>query len=86
MYMMYCGVPPFSGDSYKEAMTKARFNELKFRAPIWNSVSKEAKDIVTQMMQKTAKTDLQWLWLYLILGSIPRSIKPKWIDQYSSTL
>lgn len=55
MHVMLCGIPPFFGDSYNEVMTKVRFSELKFNAPIWDSVSKEAKDLITQMMQKDPK-------------------------------
>ena len=55
MYILLCGLPPFQGESDQEVITKVKRDEPKFTGSIWNSVSKEAKDLIKQMLQKDPK-------------------------------
>lgn len=50
MYMMLCGVPPFNGKSRKEVMEKVKRGQFSFSSKIWNVISSEAKNLISQML------------------------------------
>jgi len=50
MYMMLCGQPPFNGSSRKEVMMKIRSGKFAFKSNIWQLITSEAKDLITQML------------------------------------
>lgn len=50
LYMMLCGQPPFYGTTRKEVMAKIKKGKFQFKSKIWNVVSAEAKDLISQML------------------------------------
>uniref|UniRef100_A0A8C3VZF9 Serine/threonine-protein kinase 33 n=1 Tax=Catagonus wagneri TaxID=51154 RepID=A0A8C3VZF9_9CETA len=69
MYMLLCGEPPFMASSEEKLFELIRKGELRFEAPVWDSVSDCAKSVLKQLMKVdpahriTAKEllDNQWL-------------------------
>ena len=47
-----CGYPPFEGDNNKEIFKNVLKQDLVFDPTDWSSVSKEAKDLVSKMLEK----------------------------------
>lgn len=50
LYMMLCGQPPFYGSSRKEILAKIKKGRFSFKSKIWNAISSEAKDLITNML------------------------------------
>lgn len=69
IYVLLCGYPPFVHENQSELFRKIRMSELKFQGEEWESVSKNAKDLIRNLlvanpMQRfTAKQALQSDWL-----------------------
>jgi len=50
-YILLCGFPPFSGDSDSEIFQKVRMGCFAFPRPEWDHVTREAKEVVVQMLK-----------------------------------
>lgn len=50
MYMMLSGSPPFNGNSRQEVMARIKKGKFSFTGKIWNLISPEGKDLITQML------------------------------------
>lgn len=50
LYMMLCGQPPFYASTRKEIMEKIVKGRYQFKGKIWNVISPEAKDLISQML------------------------------------
>ncbi|XP_015419220.1 PREDICTED: serine/threonine-protein kinase 33 isoform X3 [Myotis davidii] len=69
MYSLLCGEPPFSASSEEKLFELIRKGELRFRGPVWESISDCAKSVLKQLMKVdpahriTAKEllDNQWI-------------------------
>jgi calcium-dependent protein kinase len=46
------GIPPFNGASDQEIMKKVKLGKFSFSDPIWNTISDNAKDFITQLLTK----------------------------------
>jgi len=52
LFVFLCGYPPFEGDNNKEIFKNVVKQELEFDPIDWDSVSAEAKDLVSKMLTK----------------------------------
>jgi calcium-dependent protein kinase len=50
MYVLLCGYPPFHGDTDPEILRKVRSGRFDFPAEDWDSISGDAKDLITKML------------------------------------
>jgi calcium-dependent protein kinase len=53
MYILLTGKPPFGGDNDAEILSKIKTGFYDLQSPPWNSISKEAKSLITSLLQKT---------------------------------
>ena len=51
LYIMLCGSPPFNG-SDDQIIHKVKKGNWTFRGQAWATISEEAKDLVTKLMEK----------------------------------
>jgi calcium-dependent protein kinase len=51
-YIVLSGIPPFNGASDQEIMKKVKVGKFSFSDPIWNNISDQAKDFITQLLTK----------------------------------
>mmetsp|Transcript_16981 Transcript_16981/g.26158 ORF Transcript_16981/g.26158 Transcript_16981/m.26158 type:complete len:374 (+) Transcript_16981:675-1796(+) len=56
LYILLCGYPPFEGDNDKEIFKNVLNQKLVFDPKDWNNVSKDAKDLITNMLDKNPST------------------------------
>jgi len=56
LYILLCGYPPFNGDSDIEIMKTVKKGKFDYPSEEWSSISKEAKDLVTNMLKYDSKT------------------------------
>ena len=54
MYIMLCGKPPFGGKSNKDIINNVLPGAYAMKREIWQSVSNDAKDIITKLLQRSA--------------------------------
>ena len=50
LYVFLCGYPPFEGDNNKEIFKNVLKSKLEFDPADWDTVSDEAKDLVSKML------------------------------------
>ncbi|KAH9260719.1 hypothetical protein BASA81_001186 [Batrachochytrium salamandrivorans] len=50
MYVLLCGYPPFYEDEHASLFDKIKAGKFAFDSPYWDSISAEAKDLVTQLL------------------------------------
>jgi len=50
MYILLSGCPPFYGRNDKEIYTSIRSGKFSFRQKVWESVSQEAKNLITKLL------------------------------------
>ena len=55
LYILLCGLPPFWGTTNEAIFEAIKEGPLNLIRPPWPSVSDEAKDLVKQMLQRSAK-------------------------------
>jgi calcium-dependent protein kinase len=69
MYILLCGFPPFGGNSDEQILKKVAAGRFNFPSPEWDSISAEAKDLITMMLtldldrRPTAREALSHRWL-----------------------
>ena len=56
MYILLCGYPPFYGDDDTEILQMVVKGKFDFEGEEWNDVSKEAKDLIKNMLCLNPKT------------------------------
>ena len=52
LFVFLCGYPPFEGDENKEIFKNVLKSPLQFDEADWKNVSKEAKELITKMLEK----------------------------------
>ncbi|CAD8068352.1 unnamed protein product [Paramecium sonneborni] len=52
LYSLLCGFPPFVGQSKEKLFQNIRVKDIKFESKVWNTISQEAKDLLSQMLSK----------------------------------
>lgn len=52
MYILFCGYPPFNGSTDDKIMERILTQEVLFPPEEWASVSKEAKELIRDMLNK----------------------------------
>lgn len=57
LYIMLCGSPPFNG-SDDQIIAKVKKGTWSFRGQAWSTISDEAKDLVTKLMEKNVESRL----------------------------
>lgn len=51
-YIVLSGMPPFNGSTDQEIMKKVKIGKFTFADPVWNNVSEQGKDFITQLLTK----------------------------------
>lgn len=69
-YILLAGYPPFYGESDQEIFASVRHGYFDFPSPEWDSISTEAKDFITQLLQKDPSARM----------SASQSIQHRWFD------
>lgn len=54
-YFILCGKEPFLGTTIEEVYTKIKDANFTFKDTPWNTVSSEAKDFITRLLEKDPK-------------------------------
>jgi calcium-dependent protein kinase len=54
MYIMLCGKPPFGGKQNKDIINNVLNSTYSMKSEIWNSVSNEAKDLISKLLERSA--------------------------------
>ena len=52
LYILLCGYPPFYGDDNQEILAMVQKGQFDFDGEEWDEVSKEAKDLIKQLICK----------------------------------
>eukprot|EP00752_Nemacystus_decipiens_P008887 g7932.t1 len=69
-YILLAGYPPFYGESDQEIFASVRHGYFDFPSPEWDNISVEAKDFITQLLQKDPAARM----------SATQSINHSWFD------
>ena len=72
LYILLCGYPPFNGESDTDIMKSVRKGVYDFPVEEWATVSKEAKDLVSNMLKYDPKQRL----------SAKECLSHAWIKKY----
>lgn len=72
LYILLCGYPPFNGESDTDIMKAVRKGVYDFPVEEWATVSKEAKDLVSNMLKYDPKQRL----------SAKECLMHSWIKKY----
>ena len=81
LFIFLCGYPPFEGDNSKEIFKNVLKQKLVFDPVDWSVVSEEAKDLITQMLDKNPQTRisahkcLEHPWMKIQKFSTPNAVK-----------
>lgn len=51
LYILLCGYPPFNGETDNDIMAAVRKGQYDFPVEEWSGISKEAKDLVSNMLK-----------------------------------
>ncbi|CAD8206046.1 unnamed protein product [Paramecium pentaurelia] len=51
LYILLCGYPPFTGKNENEIFEKVKTGKFKFPIEEWDSISREAKNLIQRMLQ-----------------------------------
>jgi len=70
-YIVLSGIPPFNGASDQEIMKKVKVGKFTFSDPIWNNISDQAKEFITQLLTKDQNKR----------PSAEQALKHAWIEQ-----
>ena len=54
MYIMLCGKPPFGGKHNKDIINNVLNSTYSMKSEIWNTVSDEAKDLISKLLERSA--------------------------------
>ena len=60
IYTLLCGFPPFfdANNNMKNLYSMIKKGKWSFPSPFWDDISKDAKDLITKLLQKNAKSRL----------------------------
>ncbi len=58
LYILLCGYPPFNGETDTEIMKAVKKGQFEFPEEEWNSISKDARDLVSHMLKYDPKKRL----------------------------
>ena len=56
LYVFLCGYPPFEGESNTAIFKNILCQKLKFDPKEWSTISEEAKDLITKMLDRNVAT------------------------------
>jgi len=59
LFVFLCGYPPFEGDSNTAIFKNILGQNLKFDDKEWKNISKEAKDLISKMLDRNTETRLK---------------------------
>ncbi len=54
LYIMLSGRPPFGGKNNNEILHNVLNGKFDFSATVWQSISNEAKDLISNLLQRQA--------------------------------
>lgn len=54
MFIMLCGKPPFGGKTNKEIINNVLNGSYNMKSEVWNTVSNDAKDLISKLLQRSA--------------------------------
>lgn len=74
LYILLCGYPPFNGENDTDIMKAVRKGAYEFPVEEWATVSKEAKDLISNMLKYDPKSRL----------SAKDSLVHSWIKKYEN--
>ena len=52
LYIMLSGKPPFGGRSNKEIVDNVLKGSYNFNGPLWQGISKDAKDLIAKLLDR----------------------------------
>lgn len=58
MFIMLCGKPPFGGKTNKEIINNVLNGSYNMKSEVWNTVSNDAKDLISKLLQRSADVRL----------------------------
>ena len=58
MFIMLCGKPPFGGKTNKEIINNVLNGSYNMKSEGWNTVSNDAKDLISKLLQRSADVRL----------------------------
>ena len=58
LYILLCGYPPFNGESDSDIMMAVKKGQYDFPVEEWSTISKEAKELVGNMLKMDPKKRL----------------------------
>ena len=58
LYILLCGYPPFNGDTDTDIMKAVKKGKYEFPVEDWSNISKEAIDLITNMLKYNSKERL----------------------------
>jgi calcium-dependent protein kinase len=56
LFMMLSGYPPFDGDTDRDILNSVKNSDLSFSEPVWNTISGEAKDMISHLLDRNPET------------------------------
>ena len=75
LYVLLSGAPPFDGKNDHSILRAVKKAQLKFDSPVWQTISKEAKDLLGCLIMKDAKKRL----------SAQEAFEHPWIKKFTKT-
>lgn len=73
MYVLLCGSPPFDGPDDKSIQNKVKSGKFSFENETWNTISSEAKSLISRMLTVDPKKRI----------SAEEAVKDLWIKKYA---
>jgi serine/threonine protein kinase len=73
LFILLCGTPPFNSRSNRETLERSAKGEYKLTGPEWDSISEDAKDLVSRMLcydpskRITAREILRHPWIAMVV-------------------
>jgi serine/threonine protein kinase len=76
LYVMLCGYTPFMEENQEKMFERIKHGDWKFDENDWSHVSKEAKNLITMMLEPNPDARI----------SAARALRSKWINEDATSL